>query len=95
MGIMHLIKLCVGIDSVEELAAWQTMRLDKLRRAGEPQELIHRTRQTPRKGGEVVKSGSLYWAIKGSVRARRRLLNCANLPTRRAARFAALCLTRR
>ncbi len=71
---MHLIKLCVGIDTVEQLAAWQAMRLDTQGRAGLPQELIHRTRQTPRRTEAVLEGGSLYWVIKGSVRARQRIL---------------------
>ncbi len=71
---MHLIKLCVGIDSVEELAAWQVIRLEKLRCTGLSAELIHRTRQTPRRGEAVIKSGSIYWVIKGFVRARQKIL---------------------
>ena len=30
---IHLIKLCVGVDTVEELAAWQTERLKRLKHA--------------------------------------------------------------
>jgi hypothetical protein len=71
---MHLIKLCVGVESLEELAAWQTMRLEKLGLAGAPRELIHRTRHTPRQANAVLKSGSLYWVIKGSVKARQKIL---------------------
>ncbi len=71
---MHLIKLCVGVDTLEELSAWQAMRLETFRRVGAPEELIHRTRSTPRQGPAVVKSGSLYWAIKGVIRARQKIL---------------------
>jgi hypothetical protein len=71
---MHLTKLCVGVDSLEELAAWQAMRLEKLRAAGAPGELIHRTRQTPRQSEALVASGSLYWVIKGFIRVRQRIL---------------------
>jgi hypothetical protein len=72
---MHLIKLCVGIDSVEQLAAWQAMRLEKQRQAGVTPELVHRTRQMPKRREAVLKTGSLYWVIKGSVRARQRILD--------------------
>ena len=71
---MHLIKLCVGVDSLEQLATWQTMRLEKLGLAGAPRELIHRTRHTPRQAEAVLKSGSLYWVIKGSIKARQKIL---------------------
>jgi hypothetical protein len=72
---MHLIKLCVGIDSAEELATRQAMRLEVQLRAGLAQELVHRTRQMPRQRQAVLKSGSLYWVIKGFVRARQRILD--------------------
>ncbi|NJM34291.1 MAG: DUF1489 domain-containing protein [Rhodomicrobium sp.] len=71
---MHLIKLCVGIETLEELAAWQAHRLDVMKRAGVTPELVHRTRQTPRQGDAVLKSGSLYWVIKGFIRGRQRIL---------------------
>ena len=71
---MHLIKLCVGVDSLEQLAAWQAMRLEKFALAGTPRELIHRTRHTPRQAEAVLKSGSLYWVIKGSIKARQKIL---------------------
>ena len=74
MTDMHLIKLCVGVDSLEHLVAWQTMRLEKLGLAGAPRELIHRTRHTPRQAEAVLKSGSLYWVIKGSIKARQKIL---------------------
>ncbi len=76
---MHLIKLCVGVDSVEQLAAWQIMRLEKLGLAGAPRELIHRTRHIPRQADAVLKSGSLYWVIKGSVKARQKILDLRGL----------------
>ena len=76
---MHLIKLCVGVDTLEELAAWQIMRLEKLGLAGAPRELIHRTRHTPRQAEAVLKSGSLYWVIKGSVKARQKILDLRGL----------------
>lgn len=71
---MHLIKLCVGVDTLEQLAAWQTMRLKKLSVDGAPRELIHRTRHMPRQADAVLKSGSLYWVIKGSIKARQKIL---------------------
>lgn len=85
---MHLIKLCVGIDSVEELAAWQVMRLEKMRKAGVEPELVHRTRQMPRQREAVLQGGSLYWVIKGFVRARQQI---ADLREETDAEGRALC----
>lgn len=71
---MHLIKLCVGVETVEELAGYQAMRLENARKLGAPLELVHRTRQMPKKREAIEQSGSLYWVIKGVVRARQRIL---------------------
>ena len=72
---MHLIKLCVGVDSLEHLAAWQAMRLGQLHAAGQPPELVHRTRQTPRQRDAVIAGGSLYWVIKGTIQVRQKILD--------------------
>ena len=31
---LHIVKLCVGCDTVEELADWQAQRLSELARSG-------------------------------------------------------------
>jgi hypothetical protein len=72
---MHLIKLCVGIETAAELIHWQAHRLEALRRAGERLELMHRTRQMPKRRQEVLAGGSLYWVIKGQVQLRQRIID--------------------
>ena len=72
---VHLIKLCVGVDTVKELADWQEDRLKRPKRAGKTPELCHRTLQMPRRRDEVVDGGSLYWVIKGFVLVRQRILD--------------------
>jgi len=72
---VHLIKLCVGVDTVDELAAWQTERLKRLKRARKTPELCHRTLQTPKRREEVLDGGSLYWVIKGFVLVRQKVLD--------------------
>jgi hypothetical protein len=66
---LHLLKLCVGCDAVEELAAWQRQRLKALRQADAQAELMHVTRQTPRREG-FGPGSSIYWVIGGFIRAR-------------------------
>jgi hypothetical protein len=70
---LHLLKLCVGCDSVEDLEEWIAERLDIRRRAGEPVEHWHTTRMVPTRGAEIVEGGSLYWVIKASVQCRQRI----------------------
>lgn len=72
---VHLIKLCVGCDTVSELAEWQVERLASLQKAGKRPELCHRTLQTPRRRAEILDSGSLYWVIKGFVLVRQRIID--------------------
>ena len=72
---VHLIKLCVGVDTVKELVDWQAERLKRLKRAGKMPELCHRTLQAPRRRAEVLEGGSLYWVIKGFVLVRQRVLD--------------------
>jgi hypothetical protein len=71
---LHLIKLCVGVDSIEDLVAWQTQRLKDLKKKKRPSEIMHITRQMPKRADELLDGGSLYWVIKGYIAARQRIL---------------------
>ena len=71
---LHIIKLCVGVDSLEELAGWQKKRLAEKKKKKQPLVLQHVTRMTPKRKDEVLDGGSLYWVIKGQVAARQKLL---------------------
>jgi len=69
---LHLIKLCVGIDSVGELIAYRAAL------ANAPPRLearhVHVTRMMPKRAEELLAGGSLYWVIAGQVAARQRLV---------------------
>ena len=73
---LHLVKMAVGIEDVAQLAAVQRRRLEEASRArsGGVATVPHRTRHMPRRAAEVLDGGSLYWVIKGAVRARQRIL---------------------
>ena len=72
--MLHIIKLCVGCDSLAELAQWQEARLKQTRAKGQKPQLVHVTRMTPKRADEVLDGGSLYWVIKGHIAARQKLL---------------------
>src|SRR5690606_19395515 len=72
--VLHLVKLCVGCDSVEDLEAWIAHRLEEKRRKGQVPEHFHTTRMVPKKAAELTDGGSLYWVIKGTVQCRQRLV---------------------
>ncbi|WP_299863795.1 DUF1489 family protein [uncultured Hoeflea sp.] len=72
---LHLIKLCVGADSVEDLKGWIKGRLAAQKAAGVTPEQFHTTRMQPKRAEELLDGGSLYWVIKGNVQARQRLVD--------------------
>ena len=72
---LHLLKLCVGVDSVSDLEDWISMSMAMRRRSGQPEEQIHTTRMVPKRVEELLDDGSLYWVIKGQVSCRQPLLN--------------------
>ena len=67
---LHLLKLCVGAESIRDLEEWIDMRLAEKRRLKEPVEQFHTTRMVPKRVDELVDGGSLYWVIKGQISAR-------------------------
>ena len=72
---LHLVKLCVGCDSIEDLQSWIDERLAQRRARGEPAEHTHTTRQVPKRRDDLLAQGSLYWVIRGFIQVRQRLLD--------------------
>jgi hypothetical protein len=66
---LHLLKLCVGADSVADLRAWT-----KMRRSRGGGVHAHVTRMFPKRTDELLDGGSLYWVIKGQISARQKLI---------------------
>ena len=63
---IHLIKLCVGCDTVEDLLSW---------RRGRPEsEWRLRTRQTPKRQEDLLQGGSVYRVFKGVILCRQKIL---------------------
>ncbi len=72
---LHLIKLCVWVETLGELRARQAERLAQMRKTDCTAARSHRTFQTPRRRDELLDGGSLYWVIKGFVLARQCILD--------------------
>lgn len=70
MPQLHLIKLCVGIDSIEDLTAWRAQNNPK----GLESLSQHVTRMWPKRADELLLGGSLYWVIRGTIQARQRIV---------------------
>jgi hypothetical protein len=72
---LNLIKLCVGAESISDLEEWIAERLAEKRRKKLPVEHFHTTRMVPKRVGDLLDGGSLYWVIKGFVSCRQSLLD--------------------
>jgi hypothetical protein len=68
---LHLIKLCVGAESIADLDEWIRDTFGR----GRGTEQFHVTRMVPARRAELLDGGSLYWVIRGNVQVRQRLLD--------------------
>ena len=66
---VNLVKLSVGSESVESLAAWQATAHERWA-DGIPR---HVTRMWPKREAEILNGGSIYWVIRGSIQCRQRI----------------------
>src|SRR3954470_24288556 len=70
----HLLKLCVGCDSIRDLEDWIEENRAQHRRLGRDYEQTHTTRMVPKRMVALVEGGSLYWVIRGQIACRQRLV---------------------
>ena len=69
---LHLLKLCVGCDSIADLEAWIGEKRRMAR--GSTREHVHVTRMMPKRAEALLDGGSIYWVIKGQLACRQNLL---------------------
>ena len=69
-GVVHLLKLCVGADSVEDLVEWHRTHPSPFPTG----ERRHVTRMWPKRATELLAGGSLYWVVKGVILCRQRIV---------------------
>ena len=72
---LHLVKLCVGVDSPEDLREHIQRRLQHAKINAVEKRIFHTTRMVPKRSAELLDGGSLYWVMKGNIQARQQLLN--------------------
>lgn len=74
---LHILKLCVGVATIDELVEWIEEQQLYAHRAGRTFEQKHTTRMVPKRLDDLLHSGdgpgSLYWVIKGQIACRQRL----------------------
>ena len=67
---IHILKLCVGAATVEDLLDWHRTTPSPFPTG----ERRHVTRMWPKRADEVLDGGSLYWVVKGAILCRQRIV---------------------
>ena len=93
MGAINLVKLCVGIGSLDDYRALSEQRWTERTTAGIDPPLFHVTRMVPRRREELV-GQSLYWVIAGQIQCRQRLLDIVPFEDEEGIRRCRLVLDR-
>ncbi|WP_299968453.1 DUF1489 domain-containing protein [uncultured Roseobacter sp.] len=68
--MVNLVKLSVGSETVEDMAAWQATK----RARGADGLPRHITRMWPKREAEILNGGSIYWVVKGVLQCRQQIL---------------------
>ena len=66
---LHIIKLSVGSEDIDDMYRWL-----KDAKAGRD-KFSHTTRMFPRRKDEILPGGSLYWVIRGEIACRERIVD--------------------
>ena len=75
--MIHMIKLCVGVATLEELESYRAERAHWGGADYGDDVHVHRTRTRPRRAAEMEGVASIYWVISGVVRCRQPILRLA------------------
>jgi hypothetical protein len=67
-GPLHLLKMAVGIADLDDLRRVRAGRIEQLGGS------FVFTRNRPHRAEAVLRGGSLYWVIRGQIRARQRIV---------------------
>jgi hypothetical protein len=72
--VMHLQKLSVGSESIQDLKDWQDTMVARRLQAGQSPHHQHVTRMFPKQKDALEAGGSIYWVIKGLILCRNRIV---------------------
>ena len=72
--MIHMIKLCVGVSSLEELESYRNERAHWWDADYGEDVHVHRTRMMPKRKDEMEGMSSIYWVIAGKVVCRQPIL---------------------
>ena len=66
---IHMVKLCVGVENIDDMIEWQARQMQTLPNP------IHRTRAYPKQAEDMLNGGSIYWVVKRAIRFRQRIID--------------------
>lgn len=72
--MIHMVKLCVGVASVQELESYRDQRAHWWGADYGEDVHVHRTRMMPKRAQEMAGKSSIYWVIGGIVACRQPIL---------------------
>lgn len=75
--MIHMIKLCVGVATLDELEGYREERAHWWGADYGENVHVHRTRTRPKRAGEMEGVSSIYWVISGVIRCRQPILRLA------------------
>lgn len=75
---VHLVKLCVGTETIGDLEHWVKRRTSDNAKSGQGRVHDHITRMYPRRIEDLLDGGSIYWVIKGMIKVRQKLVGFEN-----------------
>jgi hypothetical protein len=75
--MIHMIKLCVGVATLEELEGYREERAHWWGADYGEDVHVHRTRTRPKRAAEMDGVSSIYWVISGVIRCRQPILRLA------------------
>ena len=75
--MIHMVKLCVGVSSIEELESYRNERAHWWDADYGEDVHVHRTRMMPKRGAEMEGVASIYWVIAGVIGVRQPILRLA------------------
>lgn len=91
---VHMLKLCVGTASVEDLREWQDGKVAERKAASLDPRPRHVTRMWPRRADELLAGGSLYWVIQGWITVRQAIEGFEEVRREDGIRRCAIVLSR-
>ena len=91
---VHLVKLCVGIESIDDLVEWfdseDCKKARKRKGLKSPNEHAHWTKMKPKRLEEVLDGGSLYLVIRGRICVRHPILRLDDVQDEKGNAYCAI-----